>query len=61
MVFDGKRLKPEFTEGLIPGTVYGLSDNGWIDSEGYEQWFEKHFLTHVPPVRPLMLLIDGHS
>jgi len=46
MVFDGKRLKPEFTEGLIPGTIYGLSDNGWIDSEIFEQWFEKHFLMY---------------
>ena len=50
IIFDRKRLKPELTEGQIPGTIYGLSDNGWIDSEIFEQWFEKHFLTHVPPI-----------
>ena len=61
IIFGRKRLKPELTEGQIPGTIYGLSDNGWIDSEIFEQWFEKHFLTHVPPIRPLMLLLDGHS
>lgn len=61
IIFDRKRLKPELTVGEIPGSIYGLSDNGWIDSEIFEEWFEKHFLTHVPPVRPLLLLLDGHS
>jgi len=61
IIFDRKRLKPEHTKGEIPGTIYGLSHNGWIDSEIFEEWFEKHFLTHVPPTRPLLLLLDGHS
>ncbi len=61
IIFDRKRLKPEHTKGEVPGTIYGLSHNGWIDSEIFEEWFEKHFLTHVPPTRPLLLLLDGHS
>ena len=48
-IFDRKRLKPELTAGEISGSIYGLSDN---DSEIFEEWFEKHFLAHVPPVRP---------
>ena len=59
IIFDRKRLKPELK--YVSGTSYGLSDNGWIDSEIFEDWFECHFLAHVPPVRPLMLLLDGHS
>jgi len=36
IIFDRKRLKLELTEGQIPGTIYGLFDNGWIDSEIFE-------------------------
>ena len=45
----------------VPGTIYGLSRKGWIDGELFELWFCRHFLTHAPPVRPILLLMDGHS
>lgn len=61
VIFDRKTLKPELTNGEIPGTMYGLSSSGWIDSELFELWFSHHFLAHAPPVRPLLLLLDGHS
>ncbi len=54
-------LKPELTAGEVPGTFYGLSPNGWIDSKLFEQWFLHHFLAYAPPIRPLLLLLDGHS
>ena len=38
-LFDRKTLKPEMVVGEIPGTMYGLSSNGWIDTELFEQWF----------------------
>ena len=49
------------TIGEIPATMYGLSDNGWMESEIFHQWFTHHFLVHASPVRPLLLLLDGHS
>lgn len=61
VIFDRLNLKPEFTSGEVPGTVYGLSKNGWIDGELFDLWFTWHFLAHAPPVRPLLLLMDGHS
>jgi len=28
--------------------MYGLSDNGWIDIEIFENWFIHHLLVHAP-------------
>ena len=61
IIFDRKKLKPNFTTGEIPGTAYGLSKNGWIDSELFQEWFTNHFLLHIPPQRSILLLLDGHS
>ena len=61
VIFDRKFIKLEMTEGEVDGTVYGTSTNGWIDSELLELWFRHHFLPYVPPIRLLLLLLDGHS
>ena len=61
VVFDRKTLNPELAAGEVPGTFYGLSDSGWMDSELFEGWFKNHFIPHAPPVRPLLLMLDGHS
>ena len=56
VIYDGKNLKQQ-----VSGTIYGLSDKGWIDTELFEQWFDHHFLHYAPPARPVLLLLDGHS
>ena len=61
VVFDRKIQKPEMAFGKVPGTIFGLSKNGWMDSELFQLWFTRHFLVHAPPTRPLLLLMDGHS
>ena len=38
-----------------------MSKNRWIDSELFQEWFTNHFLLHIPPQRPILLLLDGHS
>ena len=48
------------TEGEVPGSMYGLSNKGWIDRELFNLWFNHHFLAYAPPARPLLLLLDGH-
>lgn len=49
VVFDRQRLKPEWTEGEVPGTVYGLSKSGWIDGELLSCGFQSIFwLMHLP-------------
>ena len=61
VIFDRKTLNPEYTRGEVPGTLYGLSQNGWIDMGLFSDWFFTHFLSYAPPIRPLLLLMDGHS
>ena len=61
LIWDSKILSPELTLGEVPGTVYGLSKNGWMDMELFDIWFCNHFLRYAPATRPLLLLLDGHS
>ena len=61
VIFDAKQLNPHWTRGEVPGTRYGLSHTGWIDQELFHGWLVEHFLTHAVGVRPLLLLLDGHS
>jgi len=61
VIFDRKTLNPALTAGEVAGTLYGLSHNGWMDSDLFLQWFERHFLLYAPKARPLLLLLDGHS
>ena len=61
VIFDSKNLKPELANGEVPGTMYGLSSNGWMDSDLFDQWFTQHFLAYAPPTRPMLLSLVCHS
>jgi len=61
VVFSGKRFNHELSIGEVPGTLYGMSDSGWMDSELFSNWFSSQFLKHAVSSRPLMLILDGHS
>ena len=61
VIWDRKTLAPELTVGELPGTIYGLSDKGWMDYELFDIWFSNHFLRYAPSARPILLLLDGHS
>ena len=60
IIFDRKKFVDSWAEGEVPGTLYGLSQNGWINSQQFHGWFQ-HFLEYAPQKRPLLLLLDGHS
>ena len=61
VIWDRKTHSPELTVGEVPGTIYGLSEKGWIDQELFEVWFLNHFLRYASHARSLLLLLDGHS
>ena len=53
VIFDRPSLRPELTDVEVPGTIYGLSRKGWIDSELFEHRFCRQFLVHAPPIHHL--------
>ena len=61
VINDAKTLNPEWMKGGPPGTKYANSENGWIDIDLFEHWFNNHFLTHAVSSRPLLLILDGHK
>ena len=61
VIFDAKNLNYAWTKNEVPGTRYGLSDNGWINTDLFEGWLAEHFIRHAVPGCPLLLLLDGHS
>ena len=61
VIFDAKSMNMEWAKGEVPGTRYGLSNNGWVDMELFKLWFSDHFLKHTVGDRPLLLLLEGHS
>ena len=61
LIFKGERLNHEWTRGEVPNTLYGMSENGWIDQELFFYWLKDLFLKYIPPERPVMLVMDGHS
>ena len=61
MVYPRKKSVPEtLKEGAIPNTFFANSESGWMNSELYLQWFN-FFLQTIPPVRPVLLIQDGHG
>uniref|UniRef100_A0A1X7TY31 DDE-1 domain-containing protein n=1 Tax=Amphimedon queenslandica TaxID=400682 RepID=A0A1X7TY31_AMPQE len=61
IIFDRKSHNFQLMSGETPGTLLGSSTNGWIDQELFILRFCKLFLMTVPKVRPLLLIMDGHS
>jgi len=43
------------------GALYAKSESGYMDGELYLKWFQKIFLCHCSPVRPVLLVQDGHK
>lgn len=61
IIWDRKTMHQDMAAGEVRCTLHAFSENGWIDSELFDIWFECQFLRYAPPVRPLLLLMDGHS
>ena len=61
VIFSRATYNKELCRGEVPGTLYGTSETGWMNRSLFEKWFVHHFLVYAPKIRPLILLMDGHS
>ena len=61
VIFDAKRLNLDWRKDEVVGTSYGLSSNGWVDSELFKGWLVQHFVANAVGDCPILLLLDGHS
>ena len=61
VIYNSKRLNPDWMKGGPAGTKYARSDNGSINTELFEIWLNEHFLQHAVSSRPLLLILDGHK
>ena len=39
-----KTMNQELTNGEVPGTLYGVSENSWDTQQLFKEWFHRHFL-----------------
>lgn len=61
LIYARKRMKNELLDDAPPGFWGTCSDNGWITSQIFYDWFKK-FVESVKPTeeKPVLLLLDGH-
>ena len=63
ILYKGCHLYLRWTNGGPAGTVYGVSDSGWMEGNNFHSWFEKLFLpsvAHLLTTGPVVLFVDGH-
>ena len=60
MIFKGKRMNKELTKDAVPGTLFSMSENSWINRDLFFDWM-KFFIANISPARPVLLILDGHE
>lgn len=62
-IFPGKRVPVTFNplEGGVEGTIFSMTESGYMDTQTFYMWFANYFIPNLPPARPVVLLIDGHD
>ena len=61
VIFDAKMLNLDWAKGEVPGTRYGLSATGWVDTLLFKKWLTNHLLKNAVRDRLLLLILDGHG
>ena len=61
ILFPGVNFNPDYGIGFAKNVYLGFTKNGWMETAQFYGWLTNHFVKRIPPVRPVVLLIDGHS
>jgi hypothetical protein len=65
IIYRGKNFWDSWTSpDAYPGTNYAVSENGWMNSHIFLEWFKNQFVPHVKNIigegKKAVLLYDGH-
>ena len=63
LVYKGKNLWNRWMQGGPAGSMYSVSDSGWMEAANFKQWFAKMFIPavkHLTTKHPMLLVFDGH-
>ena len=61
ILFSGKRTPVGYNplEGAVPGSAFAVTEKGYMDAPTFYLWLANHFIPHLPPARPVVLLVDS--
>ncbi|XP_031550979.1 uncharacterized protein LOC116288350, partial [Actinia tenebrosa] len=61
ILYAGKRAPNNYNplEGGVPGSVFSLTEKGYMTAETFYMWLANHFIPNIPPARPVVLLFDS--
>ena len=60
-IFPGKCFSYNPLEGAVAGVYKGRSNNEWMVTQLVYGWDANHFVFHIPPERPVLPIVDGHT
>ena len=60
IIYKGVRTIPGLLDGAPPGTVMGFTSTGYMREDLFQMYLD-HFIQSIPPTRPVLLMLDGHS
>ena len=63
VVYKGKHLYTSWTKGGPDGTMFSVSESGWMEKANFLSWFTKLFVPAVKALLqtgPVVLFFDGH-
>ena len=61
IIYPGKSVNPSYAVDLPPGSLAYATESGWMNTEAFFFWIKNLFVANLPPIRPVVLLLDGHS
>ena len=61
ILYPGVNFNPEYGIGFPKNFFLGFTKNGWMETSQFYAWLSNHFVKRIPPIRPVVLLIDGHA
>ena len=62
VLFPGKTVvNPSYLVDLPPESKSFVTESGWMNTEAFYFWVKHVFLENLPPIRPVLLVLDGHT